>query len=132
MDIYATRSVSDAAVVSFKRSTGFALDRRMFPAKLDSEPDVEVRFVTVVAPAANVPVVERFSFPNEIAPLESVIDPEARDRVPTEREDVAVSEEAVREPVKYPSPSTERRDEGVVVPMPTLPVFFIVTLAVGV
>ena len=45
-------------------------------------PDVVRAPVTVCAPLANVPVVDMFSLSKVIAPLESVMDPEASVRVP--------------------------------------------------
>ena len=54
-------------------------------------PSVTLNEVTVVAPAPRVPVVERFSFPKEIEPLESVIDPSERVRFPTAEPEASVA-----------------------------------------
>ena len=62
--------------------------------------------VIVVAPAPNVPVVERFSSPNEIEPLLSVILPLARLRFPI-LDPVA----ALIVDEKVPVPVTERAPE---------------------
>ena len=53
-------------------------------------PSVTLNEVTVVAPAPKVPVVIRFSSPKLIAPLESVIEPFPRVRVPTFEPEIAV------------------------------------------
>ena len=63
--------------------------------------------VTERAPEASVPVVERFSFPNEIEPLLSVMLPLARVRFPIVDDVVALTA-----PVKLPAPVTERAPEA--------------------
>ena len=61
----------------------------MAPPESVIEPSANVRFPTVepvanvAAPALNVPVVDTFSLPNDIAPPESVILPFANVRFPT-------------------------------------------------
>ena len=49
--------------------------------KVCVEPE-PVILVPVIAPAFNVPVVDKFSLPKEIAPLESVIEPFVNDKLP--------------------------------------------------
>ena len=78
-------------------------------------PEPKAREVPVIAPAPSVPVVERFSLPKDIAPLESVILPFASVRLPMVEPDAAVMVE-----VNLPVPATSSLYAGAVVPIPTL------------
>jgi len=90
------------------------------PVKLAEEEIV----CPLIKPVVNVPVVVRFSFPNEIAPLESVILPSARVKFPTVEPVARVANPVTPNvppivvfPVRVDVPETDRFECKVVAPV---------------